>query len=110
MIPISQAIRNGMHQDPLSAALLYIRGDIPHPGIALRALYHAWPHLGQTVRSWPGLAAELERCALLPEVRKYQLTYRREIHMSQWNAITDLHDKQCGSCEQIAVILQGAGL
>lgn len=110
MIPISQAIAGGKHADPLLAALDYIHALTASPEQNLRALHRAWPRLGESVRSWPGVATGLEASKLLPECRKYQQVYRREIHMSLWKAITDMHDRAGLSNALIAVSLKAGGL
>lgn len=109
MIPISQAIAGNTHRDPLLSALDYIHALTASPEQNLKALHRAWPHLGESVRSWPALAAQLEADAGLPTVSKYQHTYRREIHRSMWKGITDLAEHGWSNVE-IAVILKTSGL
>ena len=78
----------------------------------LQGLMRSFPQLGQTVRSWPKLAGELERepFSVLPPTRHDQLAYRREVHMSLYRVITRLHDDLGKSKEQIADLLQKHGL
>ena len=118
MMPLSQAILRGVDRSPdwatteftsdvLGAALL---GNLPAgavPGFLLRVngmthpqraafvlheMHRAWPHIGQSVRYWPRLAEELERDRLIPRIKPLQEVYRREIHVSLWKAVTDMHD------------------
>ena len=57
----------------------------------LHKLHMKWPHIGASVRQWPGLAEELERDRLIPRIRTNQPTYRAEIHRSLWQVICDMH-------------------
>ena len=75
----------------------------------LLKLHSKWPHLGASVRTWPSLAAELERDRLIPRVRTNQPTYRAEVHVSLWKVICDMHAAG-ESKEQIADFLGGHGL
>ena len=75
----------------------------------LHKLHMKWPHLGASVRTWPSLAAELERDRLIPRVRTNQPTYRAEVHVSLWKVICDMHAAG-ESKEQIAEFLGRHGL
>ena len=109
MIPLSQAIRNRSELHPLDAALVAVQAKPEWSIRALHNLHTAWPHLGESVRRWPTIAAELEDAAVLPKVRKYSDTYRREIHVSLWQAICLLHKRQRTNAE-IADFLKARGL
>lgn len=118
MMPLSQAILRGVDrvpiwdEDSLGDAILgcALLGNLPagavsdfllrvggmtHPqraAFVLHEMHRAWPHIGQSVRYWPRLAEELERDRLIPRIKPLQEVYRREIHVSLWKAVTDMHD------------------
>ena len=109
MIPLSQAIRRHPGKHPLDAALLSVQASAEWSIRALHNLHTAWPHLGESVRRWPTLAVELEAAGLLPAVRKWSDTYRREIHVSLWQALS-LLDGAGRTNVEIADILKARGL
>lgn len=96
----------GHGSDPLGAAYLgslrpesvpffweFVRGSTTEAlcKAMLLKLHSKWPHLGASVRTWPSLAAELERDRLIPRVRTNQPAYRAEVHVSLWKVICDMH-------------------
>lgn len=122
--PLADGFTTGPYNCPLGAAYLGTLSEaaLPHfwnycksvsdealCSTMLRSLHRAFPHLGQTVRSWPRLAGELEQRGLLPRARPYQVEYRREIHKSLWQLIADLH-VMAWSKTEIADFLGGHGL
>ena len=109
MISLSQAIRSKPDLHPLDAALLTVQGSSAWSVRGVANLHNAWPHLGESVRRWPTLAVELEDAGLLPRVRKWSDTYRREIHVSLWGAIGKLYEAGHTNAE-IADTLKARGL
>lgn len=116
MIALSRAIRQGTGTDPLVAAVAFLGHDFAAASresacaMAIRSLHAAWPHLGETVRRWPTIAAVAEKLKIITEVRKYQPVYRREAHGSLYGFITSLHDRFKWSNEDIAITLAAARL
>ena len=109
MIPLSQAIRSKPDLHPLDAALLTVQGSSAWSVRGVANLHAAWPHLGESVRRWPTLAVELEDARLIPAVRKWSDSYRREVHVSLWRAIDLLHDAGRTN-QEVADILKARGL
>ena len=109
--PLGAALLGSVRPSELETFWVFLRSASHESACAdiQRSLYRAFPHLGQTVRSWPRLAEELERERLIPRIRSYQTEYRREIHVSLWKVITDLHAKGVGKGE-IAALLGRYGL
>mgnify|MGYP001582266598 FL=1 len=110
MIPLSQAIRRHPNRHPLDAALLSVQTSAEWSIRALHNLHTAWPHLGESVRRWPTLAAELEDADIIPPVRKWSNKSREEIHVALWQVLCLLHDKADCTNVEIADILKARGL
>lgn len=116
MIALSRAIRQGNHPDPLQAAVAFLGHDFTAASresacaMAIRSLHTAWPHLGETVRRWPTLAAVAEKLKVIEPVQKFTDRYRRSIHSSLYRLITALHDRFKWSNDEIAIALAAARL
>lgn len=73
--------------------------------------HRLWPELGASVRTLRrSFVEKLEELGLLPKVKSYQTKYRREVHVSLWKIITDLHDKRRWSKREIVALLQEGGV
>lgn len=109
MIPLSQAIKNHSELHPLDAAKAAVQAAPSWTTRALHNLHTAWPHLGQSVRAWPPLAAELEAEGIILPIRKWSQVYRPEVHVSLWRAL-DLMHKDDWPADRIADLLKARGL
>lgn len=117
MIPLSRAIRQGASDDPLEAALDSLRCGFlstasaeSRPTMALQALYEAWPQLGASIRVVaPQLANQLPPGLVSPYARG-GTGYRREVHVTLFRCITDLHEHFAHTKDQIADLLAGVRL
>lgn len=116
MIALSRAIRQGTSADPLVAAVAFLGHDFSAASkesacaMAIRSLHTAWPHLGETVRRWPTIAAVAEKLQIIEPVHKFQLEYRRAAHGSLYRFITALHDRLQWSNDEISMTLAAARL
>lgn len=109
MIPLSQAIRNHSELHPLDAAKVAVQAAPIWTTQTVHNLHAAWPHLGQSVRAWTTLAAELEAEGVIPRVRKWSAVYRREIHVSLWQLLNLMHKAEWPAV-RIADALDASGL
>jgi len=109
--PLGAAYLGTQPLDTLGASLEYARGlsDDVFCSFMVKNLCRLFPQLGESVRAWPRLATELECRGLIPRSRPYQHEYRREIHVSLWRVITDLHASG-SSAESVADLLARHGL
>ncbi|MHB8388007.1 MAG: hypothetical protein ACYDBH_00330 [Acidobacteriaceae bacterium] len=76
----------------------------------LRELYRYFPHLGQSVRLWPRFTRMLEDERWLPRARPNQTQYRREIHRSLFQVLTDLDVRYGSHALSVATLLEQHGL
>ena len=114
MISLSRAIRQSRHPDPLLAACQALKCDFRMASnesaavMRLHALHTAWPHIGETIRSWPALARTAE--TLEPPLIERGSLYKRKANASLYHLITALHDIYQWPNAKIANLLEAARL